>query len=276
VPTGPLPLPDSGSAEAAKTRGTLSTVLTSLTRKRIKPGKQPPPQRRSNPMKHATKVVTVPVKVDYPATDEQGDALINITGSWVYLRMPGSRELVRTKFGGYGENNDTVLLELTEDGAYGVATTVVTECRESELSPIQELVVNVLPPKTPVPPEILVPCPQDQSRGALIEIGITYPADDIQGSRLLKIQGAEVEVILPGANPGDSTNPIQWVEWPQQDTIIRVAQDGSYRLRYRIVGACARSEWSDAVPVGINMQPAARPNAPTAVVPCSLAPKPGA
>ena len=173
---------------------------------------------------HATEVVTIPIKVDYPPDDIQGDSLIKITGSWVYLRTPGTRDLNRAKFGAYGENGDVVHIEVTEDGAYGVATTVVTECRESEMSPIRELIVNVLPPQTPVAPVILVPCPQDQTRGALIEIGLTYPADDVQGSRLLKIQGAEIEVILPGGNPGDSVNPMQWVAWPQQDAVVQVAR----------------------------------------------------
>ena len=221
-------------------------------------------------------VVQVPIRVDYPEHDVGGDRLIAITGSHIYIRRPGTREFARDGFLPYGTNEDTYWAQVTDDGAYAVATTVVTECRESEMSPPREMIVNVLPPERPVPPIVLVPCPQDQTRGALVELGITYPADDVRGSRLLKVQGAEIEVIMPGAAPGDADNPVEWVNWPEQDAVIQVAQDGSFRLRYRVVGACARSEWSDAVPVGINMQPAARPKPPEAVVPCSIAPRPDA
>ena len=219
------------------------------------------------PVKH-------PIKVNYSERDIGGDNLQNITGARIYVRHPGTRVYVIDGFLPYGENEDIYWVELVSDGAFATSVTIVTDCRESEMSDPEELIVNILPPARPVPGLVTVPCPQDQGRGALIEYGVTYPKNDIQGNHLLKISGCEIEVIMPGARPGDSGNPIQFLAWPFQDSILNVDQDGSFRIRYRVVGACARSEWSDATPVSINMQPAAKPPAPVAMETCTLAPKP--
>lgn len=217
------------------------------------------------PVKH-------PIKVSYPEKDVGGDNLQNITGARIYVRHPGTREYVVDGFLPYGENEDTYWVELTDDGAYATSTTIVTDCRESEMSDPEELIVNILPPEKPVAPLVMVPCPQDQGRGALIEIGITYPKNDLHGNHLLNMSGAEIETIMPSARPGDAGNPIKFLRSPHQDAIVGVDKDGSFRIRYRIVGACARSEWSDATPVSINMQPASKPPKPEAMVSCSQVP----
>lgn len=218
--------------------------------------------------------VTHPYRVTYSAQDVNGGDLADILGANIYLRKPGSRHYEKVGFLPFADDDDVYPVEIVQDGAYAIAHTVKTRSRESELSDPSEMIVNIRPPEKPVPGLVFEPGPDPSGgSGIIIEYGVTYPKNDVDGNHLLAIGGVEIEVCYPGNELGSRNNPIEWLPWPYQDAVIRVDADGSFRFRHRVVGACSRSEWSNAVPISVNLLPPAKPPAGSASATCRLAPK---
>lgn len=120
--------------------------------------------------------------------------------------------------------------------------------------------------------------PNDQVQGELAPSGkrqtighihyeLCYPEKDAAGGDLSVIHGAWVEVLAPGQC---EYTRVVFVPFPKQRATIAVYQDGQYAVRHVVVGACAESEPSDAVPASVDLTPPAKPRAGKLSIPCPV------
>jgi len=94
---------------------------------------------------------------------------------------------------------------------------------------------------------------------------VCWPARDVLGGDLTKIEGAWIELLKPG---NCEYERVAFVRYPDQFVNITVYADGQYAIRHVVVGACVESKPSAAVPVSIDLMPPETPPAGTVMIPC--------